>query len=467
MRRSLVILGVLILLAVALIGGPSMLATVTTDEVAPEQQRENQTIIRPTDGQSGFWPYLNAQPRFQKRSAINVVVIGETEDILRLLVQSGDTSWQLTPEAEEEADPSTHALVDERNETFDGNTTTAALESEAVTDNETDDRLVDQGVNIGGSNIRWSRASGGTRWAYVEDSEGDGRWITETAQVHDGTYYGQRFHARLYESPDDNESWVAVQAHEEHFDWFTLRHRVHGSQAAQVRMERDFMEVPQINVTEDVRRVYLNNGRSTNQDGWATFVEIATLLAAGLALGSIVGREGIGRVYESVRRRLDSHLTAVDRKRLEAIYERLDIWQFGLAAVIIGLVLGVRTGGIMLERQTTLSVYEIAGILYPFIALGLPIGTYLSATNLERRMDGALVAGAAFAVAVWLDYGWLDVETIPVDVVVQRMLLTVALGLIAAGAARRAARDSRFNAMVIGGALLWLLVVVGTLFGYL
>jgi hypothetical protein len=82
-------------------------------------------------------------------------------------------------------------------------------------------------------------------------------------------------------------------------------------------------------------------------------------------------------------------------------------------------------------------------------------------------MDGAIVAGGAFAAAIWLDYGWLHVETIPIDVVFQRMLLTVSLGLIAAGAARRAARDSRFNAMVLGGALLWLLVVVGTLFGYL
>lgn len=467
MRRSLVILGVLILLAVTLIGGPSMLATVTNDEVTPEQQRENQTIVRPTDGQSGFWPYLNAQPRFQKRSAINVVVVGETDDLLRLLVESGETSWQITPDEEEEADPGTHALVDEQNESFAGNTTTETLESETVTENESEERIVDQGITIGGSTIRWSRATGGTRYGYVEDGDGNGRWITETAQVHEGTYYGQRFHARLYESPDENESWVAIQAHEEHFDWFTLRHRVHGSQAAQVRMERDLMQVPQINVTEDIRRVYLNNGRSSNQDGWATVVEIATVLVAGLAVGSIVGREGVGRLSERVRKRIDSHLTTVDRRRLRAINERLEIWHFGLAGVIIGLVLGVRAGGIMLERQSSLSVYEIAGLLYPFIAVGLPVGTYLTATKLERRMDGAITAGGAFAVAVWLDYGWLHVETIPVDVVVQRMLLTVALGLIAAGAARRAARDSRFNAMVLGGAVMWLLIVVGTLFGYL
>ena len=47
------------------------------------------------------------------------------------------------------------------------------------------------------------------------------------------------------------------------------------------------------------------------------------------------------------------------------------------------------------------------------------------------------------------------------------MLVVVALGLIAGGAANRAVRQSRWNDMLIGGSLLWGLVLLGTLFGYL
>lgn len=468
MRRSVVIVGVLVLLAFLLIGGPSMLTSVKTNEVAPEENVDNRTLIRPAEGDSGFWPYLNAQPRFQKRSPINIVVIGDTEDIVRLLVESSGSSWQITPEDQQEADPRTHALTEEENVTsMYGNVSQQALEEGDIPENETADHPVDQGVTIGGTNIRWSRATGATRYAYVQDGQGNGQWITETTQVHDGTYYGQRFHARIYESPDENESWVAMQAHEEHFDWFTLRHRVHGSQAAQTRMERDFMDTPQINVTEDVSRVYLGNRNSSDADGWATFIRVGTILAgAAVVTGSIVGREGVGEVYERLQRGISKRLSKSDRERLDAINERIEVWHFVLGGVIVGLVLGVRAGGILLERNTTLSVYEIAGTLYPFIALGLPVGAYVAAGGLEHRMDAAVVAGGSFALAVWLDYGWLGVQTIPVDVVVQRMLLVVALGLIAAGAAQRATRESRVNVFVVCGGILWLLVVIGTLLGY-
>lgn len=464
MRRSIVILGVLVLLAVALIGGPSLLTSVKTNEVAPEQAN-NRSLIEPTDGTSGFWPYLSAQPRFHKRSPINIVVIGESRDIVRLLTESGDASWEITPEDQREADPTTHALVDEANATAAENRTVA--ETPAAVENETADSPVNEGLTIGGTNIRWSRATGATRYAYLRDGAGNGEWSTETTQVHDGTYYGQRFHARIYESPDENESWMAMQAHEEHFDWFTLRHRVHGSQAAQTRMERDFMALPQINVTEDVSRVYLGNSNSSDADGWATFVRIGTMLVAVVLSGGVAGRRGLGRAYRRLRERLDEHLSRADRRRLAAVADRVSLRHFLLAGVIVGMVLGVRGGGILLERHTSLSVYQIAGALYPVIALGLPIGAYAVSSGLKRRMDAAVVAGGSFALAVWLDYGWLGVETIPLDVVVQRMLLVVALGLVAAGGARRARRDSRLNAMVVGGSLAWLLVVVGTLFGYI
>ncbi len=112
------------------------------------------------------------------------------------------------------------------------------------------------------------------------------------------------------------------------------------------------------------------------------------------------------------------------------------------------------------------SVHAIAALLYPLIALGLPIATYAIAGGLERRLDAALAASASLAVAIWLDYG-LGVDVLPIDVVFQRALVVVALGLIAGGAAKRATRDSRINDMVVVGVAMWTLVLVGTLLGYL
>ncbi|MEM4781856.1 MAG: hypothetical protein QXG03_09895, partial [Halalkalicoccus sp.] len=92
--------------------------------------------------------------------------------------------------------------------------------------------------------------------------------------------------------------------------------------------------------------------------------------------------------------------------------------------------------------------------------------TYLLASGLERRLDAAVVASLSLAVAIWLDYGYVGVDSLPIDVVVQRMFVVVALGLIAGGAARRATRESRWNDMLLAGASLWVVVLAGTLFGY-
>jgi hypothetical protein len=488
MRRSVVIFFALLVLAFVLIGGPSMLTSVKTNELAPQTSDEpRKDMVRPYN-ESGFWPYLSPQKRFQKRSPINVVVLGNMDTVLRVLVESDDTSWEITTEELREADPRTHSLFS-RNGTADGNAsdvenvtdpennTTVENETigrneslpvnESVSENETmgNESLVNEGFQLGGTRITWTRATGASRYAYVEKSfNKSGRWIRETQQVHDGTYYGHRLHIRMYESPNPDEPWVAMQAHTEHFDWFTLRHRVHGSQQAQRQVESDFMNTPQVTVQEDVQRVYLGNSNSSDADGWATVVDLVGLLIVG---GALVGRFAVWERVDSVRRRVRHRVTETDRRRLMAVRERVDIRHFVLSGTIIGLVIGVRLGGTALERAGWLSMHGIAGVLYPVLALGLPIGTYAIAAGLTRRMDAALVAGGSLSLAVWLDYGMLGVETIPMDLVVQRMLLVVAIGLIASGATRRAARDRRINGMVLVGAVMWLLILVGTLFGYL
>jgi hypothetical protein len=125
-------------------------------------------------------------------------------------------------------------------------------------------------------------------------------------------------------------------------------------------------------------------------------------------------------------------------------------------------------GGLLLERRVgVLTPHQIAALLYPVIGIGIPVATYLIARGLTRRLDAAVVAAGSLAAAIWLDYGLLGVTSLPVDVVLQRMLVVVALGLIAAGAAKRAARDGWRNDMLVVGAVMWVLVLVGTLLGYL
>lgn len=446
MRRTIAVVLVLVLLAFILIGGPSLLTSVKTDEVAPKEADEPRAdVIRPVN-ESGFWPYLNAQPTFEGRSPINVVVLGETDMITQVLVESSDTDWEVTTEEFREADPNTHSVRD-------GNGSAE------------DPHLLDEGLVFSGTEIGWSRATGATRYAYVQATPDEGgTWIDETMQVHDGTYYGERLHVRMYESPNPEEPWVAMQAHTEHFDWFTLRHRVHGSQEAQTRLESDFMNTPQVDPHEDVQRVFLGNRNSGDADGWATVVELLGLVFFGTVL---VGQLDLGRRVDRARATLETRLAESDRQRLAAARDRFDIRHLGLAGLVVGLVLGVRFGGIALERSGLLSMHAVAGVLYPVLAIGLPAGTYLFAAGLKRRMDAAIVAAGSFSVAIWIDYGFLGVSALPIDLVAQRMLLLVALGLIASGATHRAARDRRMNALVLAGVILWLVVLVATLFGYL
>lgn len=440
MRRSIVVVLALCSIAFLLVGGPSLLFSPSTNELVPEQPDAEPELIHPTDGDSGFWPFLNSKQSFEGRSPINVVVVGDADSVLTLLTQARDADWAESDEEELEADPETHSLLNGTNDS------------------------VDEGISIGSTEITWSRTSGATRYAYVNPGDGSGgRWITETAQVHDGTYYGYRYHIRLYENPNPDDPWVALQTHSEHFDWFTLRHRVDGSQAAQVRVESDLMGLPGIDPRTDVSRIYLGNQNGSDADGWATFVDLLGTIAAGVLLGFSIGVNSLGQL----RNRLRTRLSAADRRRLAVAADRIELEHLLLAGFIPALLLTVRFGGIALEQYTGISMHGIAALLYPFIAIGLPVGTYLIAAGLERRLDAAVVAGGAFAVGLWLDYGYLGIESLPVDVVVHRMLVVVAIGLFAAGAARRAARATRLNGLSVAGVVLWATFLAGTLFGLL
>ncbi|SEQ92357.1 hypothetical protein [Natrinema salaciae] len=492
MRRSLVIAAVLLVLAFLLVGGPSLLLSVTTDQTATDattrtqsqsqsQSQSTPELVTLEDSESSFWEYLSPKQTFQKRSPINVIVRGDTEDVERILADpdaGGD--WSEINESEEEALPDTYSLTGgnasdngtrPENETIDepmANNSSRNATNETPT--EPDGPLPD---------LDWGNADGGTRYAYVNPGPNEsGYWTTETRQLEDGDYYGQRYHIRLYESPNENDDWVIMQTHSEHFDWFTLRHRVHGSQDAQTKVEADFMKHPRVDVQDDVRRMYLANRNSADADGWATVVELAGLLVVPTLVGARARRrtarassqtESAGeQIAQRAPDAIDDHLTDVDRQRLAAAYARLEAGHIFLVFTILALYLGVRMSGLVLERQAGfLTPHQIAALLYPVIGVGIPLATYLVARGLTRRLDAAVVAAGSLAVAIWLDYSLLGVSALPVDVVAQRMLVVVALGLIAGGAAKRAARSSKFNDMLLVGTAMWVLVLAGTLLGYL
>ncbi|MDG5757980.1 hypothetical protein QA600_01340 [Natronococcus sp. A-GB1] len=464
MRRSHAVAVALVVVAVLFIGGPSLLFADSVDEQVTEDTQETPELVSLEDSESEFWRFLSPEEEFHERSPINVIVRGESEDVLRAMSEQGDGDWEEIEEVEEE--------VEEDAEDGPGNGT--VLENNTVLENTT----VLEEHHRHATGIAWGEADGTTRYAWVNPGEGeDGYWATESLQLEEGDYYGQRYHIRLYESPNADDEWIAMQAHTEHFDWFTLRHRVDGVEAAQTKVEQDFMNLPGVDAETDVRRIHIDNAGPSDADGWTTVVDLTSMVVLPAGVGLAAGRRYRRSAAESVGKERphpaeegapERGLTDVDRRRLAAAYDRLEAGHLVLVFAILALFLGVRMGGLLLERRASfLTPHMIAALLYPVIAVGIPVATYLIARGLTSRLDAAIAAAGSLSLAIWLDYGLLGVDVIRLDVVLQRSLVVIALGLIAAGAAKRATRESRFNDLLLAGVAMWVLVLVGTLFGYL
>lgn len=418
MRRSLVVSAAVILLAALFVALLSLMAPPTTDRLTAQTSSPDQ-IHRLQGHESGFHPYLNRQPSFAQFSPVNVVVQGNLTEAVAALTAGGGVTWNQTNLTEQDVGT---------------------------------DQYSAQEVNLSEASVAWGQATGAHRYAYVHDGT-DGTWIREDEQLHDGDYFGHRFHARLYASPHPEEDWVAIQAHAEHFDWFTLRHAVDGSESGQRHLETDLMSSP---ATTHVVRSFLGNDRASDSDGWATVVELAPLAPAAMAAALPLSRV------------LERHISDHDLARLRALGDRLSIRHAVLAASIIAIVLGVRLAGLLFEHQARfLGPHTIAGVLYPVLAVGLPLATYVSAHGLERRMDAAVIASVALAAAILLDYGAIGVDVLPIDVVIHRVVVVVALGLIAGGAARRAHRQRHLNGVLVTGLVLWTGMLALTLAGWI
>lgn len=257
----------------------------------------------------------------------------------------------------------------------------------------------DEGVVDDGFAGDWQSARGAARYTYVAaDPSGTGRWITADYQLATGTYFGQRTHVRAYSSGELD--WTALQVHTEYWDWFRLRHTVTGVASGARAVERDFRTHPGATIS----RVY-HGQTGGGSDGWLTVIELSAVLA--FAGGTRRWRSGSG--------------TAGD---------------LALPVILVGIVLGVRALGLALESLApTTHPHVIAAGLYPVLAFAPPIAVSWFARS---RRSSVAVLGACIGLGAGfvLDFGVVGVSVLPIELVLHRLALVAALGVLAHGVAR-------------------------------
>ncbi|WP_123533668.1 hypothetical protein [Halosimplex salinum] len=524
------------LVVVLVLAGAGTLALSTVSTEASATGTVPQKLVEPKPGENVFWPYTSRRRSPSGQTlAINVVVYADADSVRFHLSERSGARWNETEAQWQDVDPDEgeQSEVDAANQTV----------------------------------VEWAAARGAKRYLYVHNlalteerpnsttrrpfraapftgglpENTGGRWIDEQYQLHDGRYFGSRYHLRVYESPFESDEWVAIQAHSDHWDWFRLRHTVHDTENAQNYVEREFMRNPAV---DTVWRMYLDNERGSRSDGWATvidfrgggtpFPDVGTAgfaaLAGLVALGPVSGRRPLGRLRTSLARRSQSllgrrespfgrreslldhreslldhreslldHRESLPRRRVSSrrsgdqraggvlsrrrvlsmlhSWRRLNhrqalvlsrvLWYALLFASLFVLYLSVRFGGIFLEGQfETTSPKVIAAGLYPVIAFGLPIAAYTFGRGLEPVRCFA-VGAVGIGTAIVVDYRFLGVTNIPLDVGLHRIGIAVALGLIAAGSVSHTESGETVDRTLGAGVLLWVFLLIGPLVGWL
>ncbi|MDS0280944.1 hypothetical protein [Haloarcula onubensis] len=276
----------------------------------------------------------------------------------------------------------------------------------------------------------WRHAHGSIRYTYVENDSGEGAWLEQRYQLHVGTYLGSRHHVRAF-APAEESSWTALQAHSEYWDWFRLRHTVTDVRGTADMLESEFQN-------SDVRAVERRHQR--NARGLDRGIVVVSALAP-LVVG-ITSR----RAWDSIDEALSKPTT-----RDQALVV------FGLAA---GIPLGVRAVGIGLEDAVPLVTPKLfVVVLYPCLAVGLPVAVAWYAADLPRWL-AAPAAAAGLALGFTLEFAMLGL--VPPDRILQhRLLVTAALGALAAGG------GDRRSLFTVAGVAVWVWGLFAPLFGFL
>ncbi|EMA61209.1 hypothetical protein [Halorubrum lipolyticum] len=398
MKRTTIVVALLVAVGVGLAasgffaGAGDEAPPPTAEDPAPSEVDEGSLIE--VAGDYRLWPYTSRSTSAEGRTlAINVLFHADAETTRRAIERRSGTDWEETEEGE----------------------------AAATADTEQVRALVERD---------WADAHSSDRYSYVEGPDG-GVWLRETFELHDGAYLGVRDHLRAYESPDG--AYTAVQAHEEYYDWFRLRHTVPGIDDPAVRLEDEFIHG---RVDAAVSREYrgVEGGWS---DGWVSVVELASLAVLG---GTLLRRRTRTAAVELAHRSRREAARHVDAALLGA----------ALAAVIVG----VRVAGVALETAYPgVGPKLIAGPLYLVIAVGVPALVVARAPESEpsAALLGVVVGlGAGFVI----DFAALGMA-VPPDLLVHRVALLAALGVVAMGraAADRPVLAAGLTAWVVGLAL--------------
>ncbi len=397
-RRSFVAIFVLVVV-LALGSGFSF----AFSEAVEESEPEGETIDLATDDRA-LWLYTSRGPTVDRATlALNVVVYEDADSVEHHLREVGN--WEELDEDELDAAP------DEVDRTAPGGT------------------------------ADWERTTGDQRYVALLSDDGF-EWMTQSFELGDGEYLGYRVHIRVYEPPDGQGNWTVMQAHDDYWDFFDARHVVPSVEAGQSAVEDEF-----VGHDYEVVRERTGGQDRVDFDGWVTAItpedEAAGLLVfGGLAL---VGAVRVGR--ETVRERFDP-----------AVYDQ-EARTVGLAAALVGTYMFVRLAAVHLERAVDIAPNTIATLLHPILVVGLPLAAFVLAGNLDRDWAFAGAAGG-FVLAIFVDYSYLGVSVVPLDILVHRGAMALALGLIAVGGSRTERENPDRRSFLQVGALIWVAAVL-------
>lgn len=403
-----------VLLFVVLLG--ILLTSVVVGSVGDGSDRDPAVDkIEMRDG-SELWPYTSRDSAFEERTlAINLVVYGDPVVVETLLRESPTGDWE-------------------------------ELESDEMDIAPAEDTEYD----LNGTRV-WGAADGAIRYTYV-DHHGDELWLTESYQLSDGEYLGTRHHVRAYTAPGGGE-WTAMQAHLEHWDWFLLRHSVHSVEESQQYVETEFLDRWYV---DDLRRDRFGNEDRIDSDGWVTIVELDDRLEA-ILLGLLLFGSITVRKYRDVisNLRYDPNVRTGARA-------------FLLVAALVGFYVAIRLGAVGVEGLfPDVNTKYVVATVYPLLVVGFPVLAYRLSRQFERSTHAFTAASVGFILAIFVDYTYLGVVTLPLSTFVHRVALAAAIGFIAAGASRQARDPTADHGYVRIGTLLWFVAVVLPLLHFL
>ena len=519
--RSL-LLGGLLLLSLVL-AGPTIASTGGSGQSAgdhagsfAEARAEGRAhVVAPHPNSSAaIWPYTSRSRSVEGATLpINIVVLADVDVVRSMLVHRPDAQWEDQREGlngtaggenasdagEGNASEGRGALVPDATATSStsggegdlaGNATSTQNSSEGVPTTTFDGTAVPPAANgtpaengstpapngttsapggggegplilsgLNSTGVYWSDATGANRYTYVTNGDPDGgRWVAEADQLHDGDYFGTRYHIRFYRVPDGENSWSALQVHREHFDWFRLRHTVGSLPTAQHYVETQFYNRWYV---ADLEKHRFDGGGTLNYNGWATVVDLrisedlgGSLSVAALFFG-VVAIGSVGRLG-----------SAIDRDAIEGAAEQVPIHPRTLVAslAVAAVPLFVRVGAIAAEHTGWINSPDVvAGVFFPVVALGPPILAYVLYRGVDPG-EAFVAAFVALGVGFLADYAYLGIRLLPIELIVHRAVLLLAVGIVAVAGAGRPDERALRDPALLTGAFLWVVGLLWALF---